>query len=260
AACAMSLLDLVLVYFKLPEPEKRSNAGKARYGMGMSFYWSSLMDKKLRVSFLIFFLSTFAFANMEATLILFTNKQFHFDTFQNMLMFTYIGVLMVIVQGGLIHRLVKKYGEKRLITAGTALIAIGLALTAFTDNIVTLYIDLAILAVGTGINTPANQAILSKLAPKATVGGVMGVGQSLSTLGRILGPAVGCFAFQNIGMSSPYTLGAVVMVAAIAASMFLPNRSQYDFTQDKSKLDSTIMDGEMDGEIESSPTAVGARR
>ncbi len=226
AAAAMSLLDLILVLLILPEPEKRSDAGTARYGQGLNFYWNTLKDKQLRVSFLIFFLSTFAFANMEATLVLFTNKQFQFDNLHNMLMFTYIGVLMVIVQGGMIHRLVKKYGEKRLITAGTALIAIGLALTPLTDNVVVLYIALAILAVGTGINTPANQSVLSKLAPQATVGGVMGVGQSISTLGRILGPAIGCLVFQTVGVFSPYALGATVMVAAIVASTFLPEPSQ----------------------------------
>ena len=221
-AAAISIIDFILTAMLLKEPEGRSNAASQRYGMEPSFYMDALSDRKLRASFALFFLSTFAFANMEATLVLLTNSQFGFDNMQNMIMFTYIGVVMVIVQGGLIHRLVKKVGEKNLITLGTVLVAIGLLLTPVTNNVAVLYVALAILAFGSGINTPANQSILSKLAPAEKAGGIMGVGQSLSTLGRILGPVVGAYAFQHMGSASPYVIGAVVMLSATALSFARP--------------------------------------
>lgn len=224
-AASFSLIDLILTAIYLPEPENRSDAGQQRYGMGASFYLNTLKDEKLRVSFLIFLVSTFAFANMEATLVLLTNQQFGFDNMQNMIMFLYIGILMVIVQGRLIHGLNKKFGEKKLIFSGCLLIAIGLLLTPMTANVVVLYVALGILAFGSGINTPANQSILSKLAPEESVGGVMGVGQSLSTMGRILGPAVGGFAFQHFGATSPYIIGAITMVLAVVLSVLLPEVS-----------------------------------
>ena len=143
-----------------------------------------------------------------------------------MFMFLYIGILIVIVQGRLIHGLNKKFGEKKLIFAGCSLIVIGLLLTPATNNVAILYTALGILALGSGINTPANQSLLSKLADKDTVGGVMGVGQSLSTMGRILGPAVGGFAFQYWGDTSPYIIGACAMVLAVVLSVLLPEVSQ----------------------------------
>jgi MFS family permease len=225
-AFAFSLLDLILTAFLLPEPEKRSNAGNERFGISPKFFFDVLLNARLKVSLAIFFISTFAFANMEATLILLTNKIFKFNDVQNMLMFLYIGVLMVFVQGGLIHRLNKKYGEKKLIIIGTALIAIGLVFTPVSANPVVLYIALAILALGSGINTPANQSMLSKLAPSDTAGGVLGVGQSLSTLGRIAGPIVGCYVFETMGSQSPYMIGAAAMVIAFALGFMLPEPSQ----------------------------------
>lgn len=224
-AAAFSFIDLILTAIYLPEPKVRSDAGKQRYGMGISFYLNTLQAPNLRVSLLIFLVSTFAFANMEATLVLLTNEQFKFDNMQNMLMFLYIGVLMVIVQGRLIHGLSKKFGERKLIFAGCLLIAIGLVLTPLTSNPTVLYVALGILAFGSGINTPANQSILSKLAPEESVGGVMGVGQSLSTMGRILGPAVGGFAFEHYGATSPYIIGAATMVLAVVLSLLLPEVS-----------------------------------
>ena len=215
-AFAFSLLDLILTAALLPEPQKRSNAGNERFGISPKFFFDVLLNAKLKVSLAIFFISTFAFANMEATLILLTNKIFKFNDVQNMLMFLYIGILMVFVQGGLIHRLNKKYGEKKLIIIGTALIAVGLVFTPISQNPVVLYLALAVLALGSGINTPANQSMLSKLAPSDTAGGVLGVGQSLSTLGRIAGPIVGCYVFETMGSQSPYMIGAAAMVIAFA--------------------------------------------
>lgn len=225
-AAAFSILDLVLTFFLLPEPANRSAAGNERFGGGIGFYFESITNPKLATSLAIFFLSTFAFANMEATLVLLTQKQFNFTPQQNSLMFTYIGLLIVLVQGGLIHRLSKRFGEKKLISLGAGLTAVGLILTPMTSNLYVLAGALALLAFGQGINTPANQSILSKLAPKEKVGGVMGVGQSLSTLGRILGPAIGCFIFERFGMGTPYSLGCAAMVLVVVLSFMMPSPNQ----------------------------------
>ncbi len=224
-AAGISLIDLVLTFFLLPEPDKRSSAGSERFSLNPTFYLETLNNQKLQVSLLIFFLSTFAFANMEATIVLFTQQKFKFSPFENSLMFTYIGLLIVFVQGGMIHRLAKKYGEKHLIAIGTTLVGLGLLLIPFTPishNLMLLALALAFLAFGSGINNPSNQSLLSKLAPVDKMGGILGVGQSLSTFGRILGPIIGAAAFQYLGTGSPYYIGAVVMMVAFALSFVLP--------------------------------------
>lgn len=221
-AAGFSLLDLILTFFFLPEPAHRGHFGKERYGMGLDFYAKSLMDSHLRTSYLIFFLSTFAFANMEATLVMLTNKMLGFAPEDNTKMFLYIGVWIVIVQGGMIRQLTKRYSEKGLIAVGAVLVGVGLALTPFSHNVWLLYLALGLLAIGSGINNPCNQSLLSKLAPEETAGGVLGLGQSLSTLGRILGPVVGCTLFQRLGYMSPYLAGALVMVSVVVLSFSLP--------------------------------------
>lgn len=222
-AAALSIIDLVLTFFLLPEPQQRSNAGIERFTKEKNFFFNTLGDPKLRVSLLIFFIATFAFANMEATIVLLTTKKLNFGSFENTMMFLYIGLLIVFVQGGMIHRLNKKYGEKKLIGIGSVMVALGLVLTPVSSNLYVLGAALFLLAVGSGLNNPANQSLLSKLAPEDKTGGVLGVGQSLSTLGRIAGPVIGGFAFQYLGMSSPYFIGAVAMAVAFVLSMKLPD-------------------------------------
>jgi MFS family permease len=219
-AAGFSLLDLILTFIYLPEPEKRSHAGQEKYGIGLSFIKQTLATKKLQSSLLIFFISTFAFANMEATIVLLTQQKFAFGTEANSWLFTWIGVCICLIQGA--HRATKKYGEKKMIMLGTALLTVGLLATPFVGNVPLLYLAVAVLAFGSGVNTPCNQAMLSKLAEKETVGGVLGVGQSLSTLGRILGPALGGFLFGHVSAQAPYIVGASAMALAFALSLTLP--------------------------------------
>jgi MFS family permease len=221
-AAFFSLLDLVCTAIFLPEPEKRGSAGVDRYGQGRHFIIETIQDPRLQPSLLIFFISTFAFANMEATLVLLTMDKFGYGPQQNSLMFTYVGLLICLVQGGFIHHLYKIFGEKKLVTFGTATIGIGLLMCPFGASQIFLYVALAVLAIGSGINTPANQSMLSKLANREKMGAVLGVGQSLATLGRILGPAIGCLAYDRLGMQSPYVIGALSMVVALLFSLKVP--------------------------------------
>ena len=159
---------------------------------------------------------------MEATLVLLTEHRFGFTSAQNGWMFAYIGLVIVFMQGGMIGRLSKKYGERRLICLGLLMAALGLSLIPLFKSPCLLYGALALLGVGSGMYTPANQSILSKLAAQSQVGGVMGVGESLSALGRILGPIAGRFSFQYLGMSMPYVVGGIAMALAFAISFTLP--------------------------------------
>lgn len=221
-AAALSLVDLIFTAAILPEPQKRSNAATERYGLGIDFYLKTVQNPRFRESLLIFFLSTFAFAGMETTLVLLTKDYFGFTPIQNSMLFVYVGVLILLVQGGLVRRMTKKNIEKRMISAGTLITAFGLALAPAFHNVPMLCVALFLLALGSGINTPSNQSILSKLAPTEKMGGILGVGQSVATLGRILGPALAGFAYQHYGPAVPYWVGAAVMLIACAFSGRLP--------------------------------------
>jgi MFS family permease len=179
-----------------------------------------LGNKKFQASLAIFFISTFAFANMEATIVLLTQKKFNFHPVDNALLFTWIGVCICLIQGA--HRVTKKYGEKSMINVGTGLLTLGLLAVPFAGSVPVIYCVMAVLAIGSGVNTPCNQAMLSKLAPKESVGGILGVGQSLATLGRILGPLLGCFLFGQLGPTVPYLVAAASMAVAFSVSLLLP--------------------------------------
>jgi MFS transporter, DHA1 family, tetracycline resistance protein len=221
-AASFSIADLIFTALVLPEPENRKGSAHNPFSLGIGFYLRTVFNKNFVLPFFIIFISTFSFANMETTLVLLTNKYFNFTMVQNSYLFTGLGLVMVFIQGVLIRRIGKKYPEALLISVGTALVAIGLVLTPATHSLAVLCFALIVLATGSGINNPSTSSLLSKLCPRNETGGVMGVGQSMSTLGRILGPVAGGYLFDAIGVSSPYWLGASCMLIACLLSLRLP--------------------------------------
>lgn len=222
AAAACSGAAFLLACFCLPEPEKRSKAGHERFHLEPGFYMQTVLSPTLSTSLLIFFLTTFAFANMEATMALLAKDWYKFNRADISWLFTFIGFVMVMVQGGLIGRLSKKCAERSLISVGAVFLVAGLLLTVLMRSVLGLYLSMTLLAIGTSIINPSNQSLTSKLADPDKVGGVLGVGQSLSTLGRVLGPCAGGLAFQHLGVQYPYYLGAGVMVVVLLLSFGLP--------------------------------------
>ncbi|MBY0547014.1 MAG: MFS transporter [Candidatus Obscuribacterales bacterium] len=223
AAAAFSFVAFLFAMFALPEPENRSQAGHDRFRTEPGFVGRVLSDKSLRIPLAIFFLSTFAFANMETTLVLLASSWYDFKAADISWLFTFVGFVMVMVQGGYVGRAAKKSGEKKLILTGSLLVAAGFALTVLLHQVWGLYVAMGVMAIGISINNPSNQSLLSKLANPAETGGVLGIGQSLSTLGRILGPIVGGLAYEHLGPECPYYLGAAVMLAVCALATRLPS-------------------------------------
>lgn len=138
------------------------------------------------------------------------------------LIFASIGVVALLVQGGLIGPLKKRFGEVNLVIAGTLLMAIGLAMVPLPrGHLGWEFGVMALLAFGNSIATPVLTAMVSELAPERERGEMMGVFQSVSSLGRIFGPNVGGFFFNTISSGAPYIAGGLIMLFAFAVSLNL---------------------------------------
>ncbi len=171
-----------------------------------------------------FFLLTFAFAALEATFSLWADRRWGFSPAGVAYLFAYLGVVITLVQGGLVGPLVRRLGERRLALFGAGTLALGLALLPLASSMLLLGGALALLAVGQGTASPALSALISRSAPPEEQGRLLGVSQSLSALGRVLGPLWGGVAFARLGIAAPYYSGAVVVGAALL--LLLPRLSR----------------------------------
>ncbi|MBI5384620.1 MAG: MFS transporter [Verrucomicrobia bacterium] len=128
-------------------------------------------------------------------------------------LFMYCGLVSVLVQGGVIGRIVKRFGERRVIFASLAIIAASLLLIPYVETLGWLLVALGLVSLGTGINRAPTMGLISMFASPAEQGATMGVAQSAGTLARIVGPP---FATTLYAASphSPYLAAAVVALLA----------------------------------------------
>jgi len=173
-----------------------------------------ITNPKISWLILMFFFATFAMANMESTLALFTEKKLGYGIREAGKLFGFIGIIIAFTQGYLIRKLFPKFGEKKILVIGPILTGIALAATGFISTTPQLMFTMALLAIGSGISNPAILGGISLLADPSEQGEVMGVNQSFSSLARILGPTCGGFLFSRLSPTAPYFLGGAVMLIA----------------------------------------------
>jgi DHA1 family tetracycline resistance protein-like MFS transporter len=221
-AAALSLLAFFLASLwlkeSLPPEARKATARPSRWRLARDL-WTR---HNLRQLILLLFITISAFAGMETTFALWANSTFGWGPAQVGGIFLYVGVVLVVTQGVLIGRLSKRFGEARLVTAGAAMIALGLIGLPLALALWRLLIVNALLALGMGLLNPSLTSLISQQADVDERGGVLGVSQSASSLARILGPAIAGPLFEGFGRDAPYLVGALIMAGVTALAMRVP--------------------------------------
>ncbi len=222
AAMGVALINAALVTLLLPETRRRTDSVSTASGNApRAAGWRQTLGHPAIVRLVaINLLFTLAFTAMEAVFPLFTQAGFGWHATQNGYLFTYVGVVIVLVQGGLVGRLAKRFGERALLIGGLGLLAVGLALLPLSSTVALLLVALGLLSAGDGLVTPATSALLSIASRDDAQGQTLGIAQAAAGLGRILGPlaAGALFAF---GTGLPFLAGAGVTL--LAAALALPH-------------------------------------
>ena len=161
---------------------------------------------------ILFFLITLAFANLEATFALFTERVYNYTSTDNGYLFAYIGVIMAIVQGGLIGPLTHRMGEGKILIIGLAIQGFGFLLLPYTAQFITLLLVIGLISVGNGLTNPSLQSLISRNTNKSKQGGVLGITQSLGSMARVIGPIWGGFFFDKLGVPAPYWSGGIMLI------------------------------------------------
>jgi MFS transporter, DHA1 family, tetracycline resistance protein len=180
----------------------------------------TLAQPKLGMLISVFFLATFCFTCFEATFPLLAKHQFSFGG-ENLnhrigYLFTYAGVIAALVQG-VIGRLVKTFGEPKLIFVSLLVFALGLAGLPFANGLPEILTVLALLAIGSGLNRPPVFGMISLKSSPHEQGANLGVAQSFGSLARILGPIFASTLFF-VDVRLPYLIcGGVALLTALFA-------------------------------------------
>ncbi len=124
----------------------------------------------------------------------------------------------MLTQGVLLGKLQPRFGERRLLRAGLALMAVNLALVAVAPSGALLYPVVGLLAVGGGLAIPAVTALISRRVPGRAQGKVMGGTQAVISVTLILGPVISGLAFDHLGVPAPYWIGSLLAAFALLSA------------------------------------------
>jgi multidrug resistance protein len=202
-AAGLCFANAVLLYFTLPEtvtadhPARVSAAG----GRGFNQLIQSIAQPRLGFVLAIYFLFIVAFSIMTTTFSLYTIFRFGYDAQHTGYLFAYVGIIAVIIQGGLIGRLVKKFGEMPLVITGAICFAGSLFAIPFVGpqvgGLLALMIGGGVFSMGNSLATPALASLASKSVGPAEQGSVLGVTQSAASLARAVGPSLAALLIHS---------------------------------------------------------------
>jgi len=227
-AAALSLSNAAAAYFYLPESlsadVRERAAARARPGLLERARLVTEFARRPAIATLmgIFFLATFVFAVFTTVFPLWLGVELGYDARHAGYLMAFLGLAMAIVQGRLLGPLVSRFGERRLLVAGTGTLIAAYSLLPLAQILWLLCGTLILVALGTGLNWPSLTSLASQYAEVDVQGAVLGVMQSLSSLGRMLGAAWAGWVFGAWTPATPFYLNAVVMsLAAALAVLFM---------------------------------------
>jgi len=226
-AAALSAANLGVAFAVLPEPRRHTKTAATATGRLRRLY-EAITSPDIGSLVLSFFLASFAFSAFESQFIFLTNDQLGYGTAENAVLLTYVGVLIAVVQGGLIGPLTDRFGEYRLAITGAAIQVLSLAAVpfaidwAFVPSIgpvdaggVALAAVSTPLAFGNALTNVSLNAMVSLNASADTQGGAFGLTQSAGSLARTVGPALAGLLYVTVAYWSPFVVAGLLFVPVI---------------------------------------------
>ena len=218
-ASLLSAVALGLAIFMLPESLNAASRPAAHRWWNLTAWRDALGTPSVGALLLVSFISVMAFGGFETTLsLLLVDKEsgFGFKLDQVLFVFAYIGVVLSLVQGGIVRRVAGRVREPALVATGGLLTIAGFLLVMFATNqhsLTWMLVATAVQVSGFAFMTPSLQSLISRRSDPAKQGSVLGVSQSVSALARIAAPVA--IPLFYIRPDLPYWVAIGLMAAGL---------------------------------------------
>lgn len=226
-AAGLTILNVIYGFFVLPEslaPEKRREIDFKRANPigSLKLIRKYPIVAGLMVSFFLVYMASQA---VQTTWTYFTMFKFEWDEAMVGYSLGVVGLIVAIVQGGLVKYAVKLWGEKKTIYIGYIFWIVGLILFASATQGWMLFAFLLPYCLG-GIASPTLQGIVSNQVADNEQGELQGAMTALISLSSIIGPLVMTNLFYQFTQDdapfqfagAPFALGAVLVLVSLLLS------------------------------------------
>jgi len=233
-SAGLSALSMVCTYTILPRELPPQEAAPATAGdaalpagrrpgaFAFSTYAEFFRRPGLASVYVRFFLFTFAFSAFTSGFALFAEQRFGWNARDTGYLFTYAGFVGIILQGGLIGRLVKRYGEVSLGIIAFAAAVIGYIMLGFAETVAMLVIVATVNGFGNGVLRPVLTSQITQKVGRHEQGVALGISGSLSSLAMTMAPPCGGIMLDHhetfLWAMVPSGVAVIGLVAALLAS------------------------------------------
>ena len=190
-SAGLAVINAALVYLILPESLSREHRARPHERASIAEVFRHGRGAMFAIVLGTYFFLIVGFSIMTTLFALFTEKRFGYDAQANGYLFGFVGIVSVIVQGGLIGRLIKIFGEVALARTGMILTTVSLALLPMSSNLTFLLLVCAGLSAGSGCASPPLSGLASQMVEASWQGRALGILQSAGSAARLLGPLLG---------------------------------------------------------------------
>lgn len=216
----LSFFNLILAYFQLKESLPNRNRESKLTLDPISPLIKAMKQVDIRRLFIVNFIFIAAFSLMQITVAVLWTDHFLLNEAQIGYMFAYMGLTTALIQGFLVGPLNKAYGEKKLLMVGFLVMILGVVSLPYYTSVWGELIGLAAIALANGMISPSILSLLSAMTSAKEQGKILGLNQSLGSLGRVAGPVMGgpLYAWHY---QAPYLGGALILFLALALTVLM---------------------------------------
>lgn len=228
-AAALTFANFVFAAIKLPE-SRPVQAAQRGTGARTSVRWRPVLlhglgrHRETAPLFAVAFMLTLAIAALEATFALTVPAVYGYAAAGVGGLLAFAGVMQALAQGYLVGKLVPRTGESRLLVAGAAMFALGLAPLGSWSSHAALFAMLTLIAMGYGFGSTSVAALISRRTARELQGEALGLNQSVLSLARIAGPLAGGVIFAAMGPAAPYLAAACAATLATVLAAGINSR------------------------------------
>lgn len=235
AAAAMGAITLVATVLFLKESLTQEQRQKVKDQPHQSMWLATRRVFERPVVFrmiLVGLLFVFVTGMFETIFPLWANEKLAWGPQEVGMLFGYLGLIVALIQGGLIGPLTRWFGEGPLVPAATVLYAVGLLIMAMAPTAGWAIFGITFTAVASSLFNPAMSSLVSRQAGAEERGLVLGVFQSATWMGRSLGPVLAGVLFGQLGREAPLLVGAVLMLPCLWVVFAFLKRMQQQYAEE----------------------------
>jgi MFS family permease len=248
-AAGLCAANGIAAIFFLPESRQASPASTARVSQAsdrgaasrgqaatLQGWVRSMTSYPFYLLLVVYFLSIMSFTAMTAVLALYADRAFAMTAMDMGIVFAVAGGTTVVVRGLLIGWLARRVGERRIVLAGTVVLALSLVAIPLVQNAAMIFALVPFWALAAGLTFPSLASLVSQESDAESQGSMLGGQQVVGGIARVIGPVWAGALFGAVGIGSPFVVGAVLVTVAALVASRIPAPAHVRFLDDDSAL------------------------